>query len=132
MKKLYIFLLLLLSFTSVRAQDEIDKAAELIKTGNVQQLSKSFASTVDLTILETDDSYPAAKAAELLTDFFSQHEPKSVKILHRVTSNANYRYAVILLSTSNGNYRVSVNLRNKAGHFELNDLHIETQRQNSP
>lgn len=128
MKKLYILLLLLLPVTLARAQDEIDKTAELIKTGNVQQLSKSFAQTVELSILETEDSYPAAKTAELLNDFFNQHEPKSVKVLHRVTSNANYRYAVILLTTSSGNYRVSFNLKNKAGHFELNDLHIETQK----
>jgi len=132
MKKLYLLLWLLISFASARAQDEIDKTAELIKSANVQQLSKLFATTVELSILETEDSYPAAKAAEMLSDFFNQHEPKSVKVLHRVTSNANYRFAVILLTTGNGNYRVSFNLKNKAGHFELNDLHIETQKQNSP
>ena len=132
MTKLYLFFLLIFSAAFVNAQDPIEHTAGLIKTGEIQQLAKTFAPTVELAILEADDSYPAAKAAELLESFFKQNQPMSVKILHRITSNPNYRFAVLLVSTTNGNYRMSFNLKNKGGHFELNDLHIESQRQNSP
>jgi hypothetical protein len=132
MKKLYMFFLLIFSSAFVNAQDPIEQTAGIIQSGEIQQLAKTFAPTVELAIPGAEDSYPAAKAAELLEAFFKQNQPRSVKILHRIISNPNYRFAVLLVSTSNGNYRMSFNLKNKSGHFELNDVHIESQRQNSP
>ena len=132
MKILYMFFLVILSSAFANAQDPIEQNAGFIKAGEIQRLAKTFAPTVELSIPGSDDSYPAAKAAELLEVFFKQNQPRSVKIIHRITSNSNYRFAVLLVSTSNGNYRMSFNLKNKGGHFELNDLHIEPERRNSP
>jgi hypothetical protein len=132
MSKLCLFFLLIFPTAFVNAQDPIEHTAGFIKSGEIQQLAKTFAPTVELSIPGAEDSYPATKAAELLEAFFKQNQPRSVKILHRITSNPHYRFAVLLVSTSNGNYRMSFNLKNKGGHFELNDLHIEPQRQNSP
>jgi peptidoglycan/xylan/chitin deacetylase (PgdA/CDA1 family) len=132
MKLLYVFFLLLLSYIPQDIQDPIDKTADLLKNGNVTELAKSFAPEVDLTILGNEDSYPAAKAAEILANFFRQNQPRSAKILHRIASNANYRFAVVLLTTSNGVYRVSYNLKNIGGQFEMNDIHIESEKQNNP
>jgi len=132
MKVLYVFFLLLLSNVPQDIQDPIDKTAELLKNGNITELAKTFSPEVDLTILGNEDSYPAAKAEEILANFFRQNQPRSAKILHRITSNANYRFGVVLLTTSNGSYRVSFNLRNSGGHFEMNDIHIESEKQNNP
>jgi hypothetical protein len=132
MKILYAFSLLMLSSVIANAQDPIEHTAGLIKTAEIQQLAKTFAPVVELSIPGSDDSYPAAKAAELLEAFFKQNQPRAVKIIHRIVSNANYRFAVLLVSTDNGNYRMSFNLKNKSGHFELNDLHIEPEKRNSP
>lgn len=132
MKILYLFFLLTLTSAVAGAQDPIEQNAEFIKTGEIQRLAKTFAPTVELSIPGSEDSYPAAKAAELLETFFKQNQPRSVKIIHRITSNPNYRFAVLVLTTSNGNYRMSFNLKNKSGHFELNGLHIEPERRNSP
>jgi len=130
MKKLYMFLLLLLplSFVSANAQDPIEKTAELIQSGNITELVKTFAPDVEVNIMGNEDSYPAAKAGEILSNFFKQNQPRSAKVLHRITSNANYRFAVIIVVTNNGSFRVSVNLKNTNGHFELNDIHIESEK----
>ena len=129
MKILYVLILLLpISFVTSNAQDPIDKTAELLKTANASELARDFAPTVEISIGDNDDSYPANKAEAVLQNFFNKNQPRSVKIFHRITSNPNYRFAVLILDTSNGNYRVSINLKNTSGRFLLNEVRIEPEK----
>jgi hypothetical protein len=129
MKLLYLFLLILpMPFALVVPEDIIDKTAELIKQGNVSELAKIFSPSVEMTILDQEDIYSTAQAELILANFFKHNPPKSIKILHRITSNANYRFAVLILTTNNGVYRTSFSLKNVNGRFELNELRIETEK----
>lgn len=129
MKLLYLFLLILpLSVVFADTADPIDKAAELIRQGNIHELAGTFASSVELAVMGEENVYSSAQAEQLLTDFFKHNQPRSVKVLHRITSNANYHFAVLLVATSNGVYRVSFSLKNTQGRFELNELRIEAEK----
>ena len=129
MKLLYVLLLILpLSFIFAQSTDVIDKTAELIRQGNVHELAGTFSSSVELSVLDKENVYPGAQAEAILTDFFNHNQPRSVKVIHRITSNANYRFAVLMLTTSNGVYRTSFSLKNVNGRFELNELRIETEK----
>ncbi|MDB5024677.1 MAG: hypothetical protein JWP78_2432 [Mucilaginibacter sp.] len=129
MRLLYLLLLILpLSFVSAGRADIIDKTVELIKQGNVNELAKNFSSTIELTVLDQENVYSNVQAEVILTNFFKNNQPKSVKILHRIDSNSNYRFAVLILTTDNGVYRISLSLKNVNGRFELNELRIETEK----
>jgi hypothetical protein len=129
MKLLYLLLLILpLPFVFAIDTDPIDKTAELIKQGNIHELAKNFSSTIELTIMGEENNYSNTQAETALNDFFSQHQPQSVKILHRISSNPNFRFAVIILTTNNGVYRTSFSLKNVKDHFELTELRIEAQK----
>jgi hypothetical protein len=129
MRLLYLLLLILpLSFVSAGPADIIDKTVELIRQGNVNELAKSFSSTIELTVLDQENVYSNVQAEVILTNFFKNNQPKLVKILHRIASNPNYRFAVLTLTTNNGVYRVSLSLKNVNGRFELNELRIETEK----
>ena len=129
MKLLYLFLLmLLLSFISASPADIIDKTAELIKQGDIHELAASFSSSIELTVLDEENVYSNTQAEQVLSDFFKHNPPKSVKIIHRIASNANYRFAVLMLSTSNGTYRTSFSLKNVKGRFELDEMRIELEK----
>jgi hypothetical protein len=129
MTKLLCLLLLYLPVaTRTPATDPIDNAAELLKAGNVHELSKTFAPTVDMTVLNVEGTFPAAKAETVLADFLSKNKVKSVSILHRVDSNPNIRFAVLLLSTNTGFYRTSLSYQLVNGVFLLNDLHVEVEK----
>ncbi len=129
MRLLYLLLLILpLSFVSAGPADIIDKTVELIKQGNVNELAKSFSSTIELTFLDQENVYSNVQAEAILTNFFKNNQPKSVTILHRIASNPNYRFAVLILATNNGAYRISLSLKNVNGRFELNELRIETEK----
>jgi len=129
MLKLFYFLLIFptLSFTA-NAKGPIDVTADLLKSGNITELSKMFASTVELTILNDENIYSAAQAEMVLQKFFKNNPIKSVNILHRVNSNANFRFAVFIITTAGGIYRTSVSLKMTEGQFLINEIRIETEK----
>jgi hypothetical protein len=129
MKLLYPFVLIIpLFFTFATPADVIDRTAELLKDGNAHELAATFSSSIEITILGEDNVYSSTQAGQALAEFFKRCQPHSAKVLHRVTSNAHYQYAVIILGTSNGNYRTCVSLKNVNGKFEVNELRIEAEK----
>jgi hypothetical protein len=131
MKLLCLFLLMLpLSFLSAGQADIIDTTADLIRQGDMHELARNFSSTIELTVLDNENTYSSIQAEQILTDFFKHTSPKSIKMLHRITSNPNYRFAVLMLTTTNGVYRTSFSLKSVKGRFELNELRIEAEKTN--
>lgn len=125
-----IVLLMLVSANgfSVGRIDTQDDISNYIKAGNSKEIAKYFAATVSISILDNDDMYPKAQAESVLRDFFAKHPPVSVKPLHKLSSNPNHKFTVVLLHTSGGDFRVSFSLRNNNGEFELNEIRIEPNK----
>jgi len=117
-----LFVLFLLPFVAVA--DPIDKVAGLIKQANTHGLAEMFAPNIEITILTDENVYSKAQAEQVLDRFFMQNKPKSVQILHRVNSNQNYRFGVLILTTDKGTYRVAFTLKDDA----LIALRIETEK----
>ena len=129
MKLLYPFVLLMpLFFMFATPEDVIDRTAELLKEGNTRELAATFSSTIEMTILGEDNVYSNAQAEQALAEFFKRCQPHSAKVLHRITSNVHYQYAVIILATSNGTYRTCISLKSVNGKFEVNELRIEAEK----
>ena len=131
MIKLFTLLLfcLPLTRTNTAPADPIANAVELIKSGNIHELAKSFTADVDLNVLGNEDTFPAAKAEALVADFFSKHSPvKAVSIVHRVNSNPNFRFAVLLVTAGSGVYRTAISFKLVNGQFMLNELKIEADK----
>src|ERR1700760_4954695 len=120
MKILYAFLLLLLPAAFKSAGDDIDRTAQLIGSANVEELSKDFAPTVDLTIMDNENQASAALAKNTLIDFFDKNQPRAMKILHRITSSDKFHYGVILITTEVSVFRVAFTLKNNNGRFQIN------------
>ena len=129
MKLLYQFVLFVpLFFLSAIPEDVIDRTAELLKDGNTHELAATFSSSIEITILGENNVYSNTQAEQALADFFKRCQPRSAKVLHRITSNTHYQYAVIILGTSNGSYRTCVSLKNVNGKFEVSELRIEAEK----
>jgi hypothetical protein len=128
MKLLYACVLFLVSFLPAGEGDPIAKTAELIRTANVEELSKSFAQSVEISVMGNEDVYPSAQAKAVLSVFFKENPPRTVKILHRITSNPNYRFAVIILTANNDAFRISFSLKKNREKFELTEITIEPEK----
>ena len=126
--KIAFTLLFFLMAKATLAFDVIDDVSVYFKTGNVKELSKYFSSTVELSILNKEEVYSANQAELILKDFFIKHPSVGVKVIHRVVSNASYKFGVIILNTSKGNFRVSFELKNTVGGFNITQIRIEENK----
>ena len=106
----------------------IDNVADLIHKGNIHELSKLFAQTVEITIFDEENVYSKAQAELILNKFFNQNKPKSVKILHTINSNPNYIFGVLIVNTDNGIFRIACTLKQTNGILTLIEMRIETEK----
>ena len=108
--------------------DAIEKVANLLKQGNAHEIATLFAGNIDMSVLEESDVYSKAQAEMILDKFLKENKPKSVKLLHRVSSNPNYNYGVVLLVTDKGKFRVSYTLKEVNKVMVVIELRIETEK----
>jgi hypothetical protein len=111
-----------------RGGDAADDVQNLVKAGNSKEIAKMMASTVEITILSDENVYSKVQAEAILKDFFLKHTPTAVKLVHKLTSNPNYRFTVLLLTTSNGIFRVSYAMKNNDGTFLLTEMRFEVNK----
>lgn len=125
----YIFTLsIVLLFKTVIAFDIIDDVAVAFKSGNSKELAQYFSSTVELSILNKEDIYSSTQAELILKDFFQKNQPSNIKVIHKVVSNANYKFGVLVLTTAKGIFRVSYELKNNASKFVVTQIRIEENK----
>jgi len=129
MKLLYLPLFIVMWMApAVNITDPINNVAALIKKGNVAELTKLLAPTVEITILDEDNSYSKDQAEQILTKFFNEHKPASISILHKVNSSASYRFGVLMLTTDKGVFRVAFTLKGAENNLSLIELRFETAK----
>jgi hypothetical protein len=130
MKTLYMPLLVILYMVPgmVIAADPIDEVAALIKQGNAYQLATLFAPSVEFTLGEEENVYSKAQAEQILDKFFKDNRPRSISMLHKVNSNTNFRFGVLILTTDKGKFRIAYTLKGTGDALSLIELRIETEK----
>ena len=121
------FLWCFLTLLPVKANqtDIVNELTTNLRAANTREISKHFASTVELIILNEEDVYSKVQAEIILKDFLYKHKPVSASVVHRLDSNPSYRFAVIELDTENGNFRISISLKDTGGRFLITEMRIE-------
>ncbi len=128
MKLIYLpFFIILYIIPSISFTDPIDNVADLIRHGNIHELAKLFAPTVEITLLTEENSYTKAQAELVLDKFFTENKPKSVVLLHKVNSNANYSLGVLILTADKSIFRISYTLKEVSGTFTIIELRVEAE-----
>ena len=130
MKFLLSLIVLFIHFPSNIASqsDIIDGLSAQFKAGNAKEIAVSFASSVELTILDDEDVYSKAQAEQILRNFFTKYPPTKSTVVHRLNNNPNYRFGALSLTTKNGVFRVSITLKKTGNAFFITELRIETEK----
>ncbi|QXV65197.1 DUF4783 domain-containing protein [Mucilaginibacter sp. 21P] len=127
LRNLPLLTLLFLLPAAVKA-GPIEKIAELIKQGNAHEIATYFAGSVDVTIANEAGVYSKAQAEIMLDKFFKDNKAHTIKLVHKLVSNANYNYAVLVLSTDKGKYRIAYTLKENAKVMEIIEMRIEAEK----
>lgn len=120
------FFVILYLVPKVSFADPIDRVAELIRQGNIHELAKLFAANVEVTI-PGGETVSNPQAELILDKFFNENKPKSVKVLHKINSNANYRLGVLIMNTNKGAFRVAFTLKQNGGSSIIIEFRIEPE-----
>jgi len=132
MKKLGILFIFNLLITYAALASSIEPEQEIFselsnhfKSGNVKEIAKYFANSVDITLPSSEDQYSKSQAEIVLKNFFNSHTPTGFTIEHQGASN-NGKYMVGSLSTNKGVYKVYVFVKDNGGQKNISELKIET------
>jgi hypothetical protein len=129
MKKLCLPLFIFLIMSPILSPaDPIDKIAALIRQGNMTELTKLFADNVEVSILGEENVYSKLQTAQILAKFFSLNKPETLRLLHKVNSNPNYGFGVLLMTANSGIYRISITLKETGGILAIIEFTIETEK----
>jgi len=113
------------SFTELEVCDEIGNA---IRAGDSKQLASYFANTIDLTILNREDSYSKTQAELIVRDFFTKNPPKSFTVVHKGTSKEGTLYGIgTLVTTKGGAFRTSFFAKQSGEKYFIQELRFETE-----
>ena len=122
---IFVSLLYSISTASAQQQDVIDTLAKFFNTADASKISTLFSSTLELDILAQENLYSKAQAELIMRDFLSKNKPLSVKIIHRLLSNPNYKLAVLSMATIKDKFRVSISLSSNDESFLVKQIRIE-------
>ena len=129
MKLRYMPLLtLLFLLPMVTKADAIEKIGLYLKQGNAHELTTFFATSIDISITGESNVYSKTQAEQVLDKFFKENKPHTIKLLHRVSSNPNYNFAVYILTTDKGKFRISCTLKEVNKVMGVIELRIETEK----
>lgn len=126
----FIAILFLANLFSFGQEEEAKNIANFFKTGDVQSISKYFSSSLDMTVVETEDVFSKAQATQILTQFFKSNEPSSFEVQHKGASKGGDYYQIGTLKTSNGEYRVTFFLKKDSEQVYIKRLKIESNEGN--
>lgn len=103
---LAIFLAFLSPVFSTAQQTGIEAA---LQKGSASELGTYFAKSVDLILPEDDETYSAADAITVLSDFFSKQTVKGYKRMHlNAPQEGRANYSIGDLYTAKGTYRTTI------------------------
>lgn len=108
--------------------DIADELATNFKQGNSKEIAKSFASSIELIIIDQEDVYNRAQAEQILKDFFLKNPPSKASIIHKLSNNPNYRLTILSLTAKTEKFRVTVTMKKSSNTFQITELRIEPER----
>lgn len=102
--------------------DVINQVKETIKAGSAKELSRFLNSTVDVTLEGNVQSYSKAQAEFVLRDFFKQHPPNEVNIIHQGKSKGGQPFAILQYKSGVDTYRLFMKVKSQGNAQYLDDI----------
>jgi hypothetical protein len=124
-----LYFLIILSPVDSLKTDAFDTIAGYFKASDSRNISGYFAPLIEMNILMDENEYSKAQAELILREFLSKNKPVSVKVIHRLNSSANYRFAVLSLQSEKNKFRVSISMAKDGELFFVKVIRIEYDKE---
>ena len=102
--------------------DVIGQVKETIKAGSAKELSRYLHSSVDVTLEGNVQSYSKTQAEFVLRDFFKQHPPNEVNIIHQGSSKGGQPFAILQYKSGTETFRLFMKIKSNGNSQLLDDI----------
>lgn len=107
-------------------QPNIAAVTKALGEGDVATLSTYLDSSVELTILASQNVYNKTQAATVLNDFFAKNKPRSFNAVHQGSSKgSSSHYTIGDMATVTGTYRVYLYYKSIGEKPVIQEIRIE-------
>jgi len=126
MKTLISFVMLILSFGIVHAQQDVSESIlNALADGDATTLSSYFNDNVELVIGSSNDVFSKQQATGIISDFFRKNKVNDFLVLHKGTKDTS-AFSIGTMKTGNASYRVYVLVRKTSTRQLIQQLRIES------
>lgn len=122
------FLIFIIPVNSQKT-DSFETIAGYFKASDSRTIAGYFAPLIEMNILTDENEYSKAQAELIIRDFLSKNKPVSVKVIHRLNSNPNFRFAVLSLHSEKNKFRVSISMAKDGELFFIKVIRIEYDKE---
>jgi hypothetical protein len=123
LKAILICIVLTLQVFAATAQNDIiSSIKETLKVGSVKELSKYLNQTIDITVEGKVESYSKSQAEFFLRDFFKQHPPAEVQVIHQGSSKGGQQFAIFQYKTNSDTFRLFMKIKAVGKDGLLDDI----------
>ncbi len=117
MSKYLLIISFFLGIFSLQVKAEINEdvpnyqyIVDAVAAGDINTLSNSFASQVEMDILGKKDNYSDYQAKKIIENFFKQHNPTSFKIVHKCDLDSTSFYLMGELASGGSVFELIIKL----------------------
>jgi len=110
-------------------KDTFDTLSGYFKSSGSKEIAAYFSPLIEMNVLSDENEYSKAQAELILRDFFQKNKPVSVRVIHRLSSNPNFRFAVLSYQTDSEKFRVSVSMSREVDKFLIKVIRIEYDKE---
>lgn len=127
--QIILYFLLLCSPFQGQKSDSFEAIAGYLKGSDSRNIAAFFAPIIEMNILSEENEYSKAQAELILRDFLLKNKPTTLKILHKLNSNPNYRFAVFSVQSIENKFRISISMAKDGDSFYIKVIRIEYDKE---
>ena len=129
MKNFLFVLLLAPSIAFVNMEElNLDAITKAISSGNADALGQYFDATVEIAVMDKEETYSKAEAVKVVKDFFTKNKPSSFKQVHQGASKGqDSQYCIGNMTAPSGTYRVYIYMKVSGGKQVIQELRFDKE-----
>ena len=127
--QIILYFLFLFSPFQGQKSDSFEAIAGFLKGSDSRNIAAFFAPIIEMNILSEENEYSKAQAELILRDFLLKNKPITLKILHKLNSNPNYRFAVFSVQSMENKFRISISMAKDGDSFYIKVIRIEYDKE---
>ncbi len=129
MKNFLFVLLLVPSIAFVNSEEmNLDAISKAISSGNADALGQYFDTTVEIAVMDKEETYAKAQAIAAVKDFFAKNKPSSFKQVHQGASKGqDSQYCIGNMVATSGTYRVYIYMKVSGTKQVIQELRFDKE-----